>query len=356
MGVLAEKLLEAGHVVLLLVAPIDAAHPDVNRLATMGVKITLLPEPPQAYVRLAKLRGALSQAVRPRASLLRILEDFGTEHLFLNQGGTWDAMQIDFLECVSAFDSRYSLICHLNQPKPGFSSEQLRLARQIIGRASRVFFNSEWTRRLTEVQISMAVPSAVYFQLPIRFQFDSPLSWPASRLPRIAMVNRLDTYHKGIDIAFQAIARLRQEGMRIQLGMYGSGPEEAYLRELVRFLCIDDSVTFHGYTNNLADVWLNEEMLLLPSRHEGSPVAVIEAMGFGRPVLRTPYGGVAEWIRDGENGYICPAAETDLLCQTLRRALSERYRWAKMGRNAYELVKQAIDLNPAQVFLQALDK
>jgi glycosyltransferase involved in cell wall biosynthesis len=81
---------------------------------------------------------------------------------------------------------------------------------------------------------------------------------------------------------------------------------------------------------------------------------MIEAMGFGRPVLRTPYGGCSEWIEDGENGFVCPAAEVDVLVETLKRALSERSRWREMGLAAHAKIKRDLDLRPARVFLEAL--
>jgi glycosyltransferase involved in cell wall biosynthesis len=138
--------------------------------------------------------------------------------------------------------------------------------------------------------------------------------------------------------------------------MYGNGADEVYLHDLAGYLNLGNIVEFCGYTADLRAVWSRGELLVLPSRFEGSPVTMLEAMAFGRPVLRTAYGGAAEWIEDGANGYLCPAAEVNLLCQTLRRALAERSRWEEMGLRAHDKVRRELSRNPAGIFLRSLDE
>src|SRR5262249_37134338 len=158
------------------------------------------------------------------------------EHIFVNQGGTWSALEEELFQCLESRRAQYSLICHLNQPQPAFSKSEMERARTLVTGATRTFFPSAWTQRLAEVQIASAIPRAARFQYPMRFKFDAPLTWPASTHPRIATVARLDADHKGFDLAFLAMATLRNEGHRISLRIYGSGFDEFYLRELAHFL------------------------------------------------------------------------------------------------------------------------
>jgi glycosyltransferase involved in cell wall biosynthesis len=137
--------------------------------------------------------------------------------------------------------------------------------------------------------------------------------------------------------------------------VYGNGADEAYLRDFMAYLKLANMVEFCGYTADLRSVWSDGEILLLPSRFEGSPVSMLEAMAFGRPVLRTTYGGAAEWVEDGVDGYLCPAAEVGLLCETLRRALNERSRWRDMGAVAHAKIIRHLSPDPAQAFLKSLN-
>ena len=356
MGALVESLLGAGHEVLWFVAPIDWENPAVQRLEHLGAIVQPLPDGDfPTFVRLGRLRRSIWELSRGGRELKSQLREFRPDHIFLNQAGTWCGLGAEVFEVLAEYPDRYSLICHLNQAAAPFVGSGLDRARSVMRRARTVFFNSSWTWRLAERQIAESIPNAATFQYPVRFAFGEPLAWPENRVPRLAMDNRLDTHQKGIDLALEAIAGLKAEGIETRLSIFGSGPERDFLGDLVRFLGIDGVVSFEGYSEDLESVWSEHEMMLLPSRYEGLGVAMIEAMGFGRPVLRTPLGGSEEWIRDGDTGFLCPGAETDLLLETLRRALLQRRDWPEMGRRANRLVRESLDPDPARVFLSALD-
>ena len=353
MGELVTTLVAEGHEVLWIVAPIDLDHVEVMKSKTLGVKVVALPPPRPRYSRLAPIRHSIRQLWGLSQSLTKIVDQFQPEHIFLNQGGTWCGLQDEFWEVLKKYSHQYSLICHLNQDQHPFSPSILQRARELIDRSKSVFFASLWTRHLAERQIAQVIPQSLLFHYPVRFTFTAPLPWPKCTIPRFAMVSRFDTFHKGIDVALKAFAKLKQEGIQFRLTLYGSGEEEAYLQQLVQFEDLRDDVVFAGYTSKLEDVWRDQEMLILASRFEGLAVSMIEAMGFGRPVLRTKYGG-ADWIEHGVDGYLCAAAEPDLLYDTIRLALDQRSQWSKMGQLAHAKVVSNLDFHPARVFLHSL--
>ena len=352
MGELVRVLVETGHRVLWLVAPIDSDRPEVADMVKAGAEVKILPNPPPKYVRARKLRQLLWRLFGTR-SIAELVNDFGPDHVFLNQGGTWCGMQGEFMSALQP--RRYSLICHLNQPQPIFSDQQRSRARAFICGARYVYFNSTWTQQLTEDQLAQPVGNAQFFQCPLRDRTEAPLPWPEKQVPQLAMVNRLDTYHKGLDIAFHAFAVLQAEAIPFEVHLYGNGQDGPYLRELAGYLNLEKVVQFCGYTTDVRSVWSRAEILVLPSRFEGCPVSMVEAMAFGRPVLRTAYGGAAEWIEDGINGYLCSAAEVNLLCATLRRALADRGRWQEMGAAAHAKIQRELSRDPAQAFLHSLN-
>jgi len=352
MGELVRALLEADHEVLWFVAPIDSKHPEVMKLAKEGAKVQMLPDPAPTYVRAKELRQAVRQ-LRGWKTTAELVNAFGVQHVFLSQGGTWCGMREEFWRCLEP--GRYSLICHLNQPQPAFSDTKRSRAHKFIRQAKWVYFNSEWTRQLAEDQLAEKIPNSQFFHYPLRDRTDAPLPWPDNVLPQLAMVNRLDTYHKGLDVAFHAFAFLRNEGHRFTVKLYGNGADEAYLRNLAAYLKVTSVVHFCGYSADLPGIWSRNELLVLPSRFEGSPVSMLEAMAFGRPVLRTAYGGASEWIEDGVNGYLCSAAEVTLLCDALRRALAERARWREMGLAAHSKTQRELSREPGKVFLASLE-
>jgi len=355
MGALVEKLLARGHEVLWLVAPLDLGHPEVARLAARGADIRPLPDKAPNYVRLAGFRRRVRRVLATGPALHHLMDDFSPDHVFVNQGGAWSALgDEDLLQCLTQRRGSYSLIVHLNQPQHPFSPLRLEQARALVSGARRVFFNSRWVRDLSELQICSAIPQAGLFQPPLRHPMAEPLPWPENKLPRLAMVCRLDSHHKGIDLAMAAVARLKSEGVALRLGIYGDGPDLEYLLALAGFLDVADCVEFHGHREEVRQIWLEEELLLLPSRFEGLGVSMLEAMSFGRPVLRTPYGGALEWVEDGVNGYICPAAEEKLLRDSLTRALADRPKWRELGLCGHEKIRRDLNADPAAAFLSAL--
>jgi glycosyltransferase involved in cell wall biosynthesis len=354
MGSLVDELLLAGHDVQWLVAPIDLEHPEVARLRKRGAMVERLPREPKSYIRVASLRRKVDRILGGERSLEEVVRESGPDHIFVNDGGTWSGAGGTLFNVLQTNKGRYSIISHLNQSHAAFGSEGLECARLLAMNAKEFFFNSKWSHRLAEEQIARAIDNAAFYQLPLRAHPDAPLAWPQSGPARFAMVTRLDAWHKGLDVALLAFDKLRKDNAEAHLTIIGRGNDEAYLRELASYLELGEFVTFKPYEENLADVWANEEVLLLPSRFEGLGVSMLEAMSFGRPVLRTPYGGCEEWIEDGVNGFVCPAAEVDLLVATLKRALAERHRWREMGLAAHAKIKRDLDPRPARVFLEAL--
>jgi len=70
-----------------------------------------------------------------------------------------------------------------------------------------------------------------------------------------------------------------------RLYLFGSGPEEDALKDLARKLGVEDRVNFVGWVDSSSRIWPEIDLLLFPSRHEGSPNAVLEAFAHGVPVL-----------------------------------------------------------------------
>jgi len=353
-GALVKELSERGHRVLWVVAPIDADRPEVKALAALGVEVRPLPGVPPTYLRFAKVRESFRRRFSSEPDLESLVAAFRPDHIFVNLGDVWSGMDRALRHFLAPHAGKYSLICHSNSLRPPFGPSDLEVARGLLNSARRVFFNSDWTHALAELQIAQSIPNWAIFQPPLRRRIVAPLAWPKNERATLAMVNRLDSYTKGIDIAFQAVAALRSDGIPIRLQIYGDGQERAYLGALSAYLKVEDSVEFHGYTDDLEKLWSVAEGLLLPSRFEGLAVSMLEAMGYGRIVLRTPYGGAAEWVEDGVNGYICPAAEASLLHQSLRRAISERSRWREMGLRAHEKFQGLRAADPAGVFFESL--
>ncbi|MFC0359372.1 hypothetical protein CYJ76_01550 [Kytococcus schroeteri] len=115
---------------------------------------------------------------------------------------------------------------------------------------------------------------------------------------RLLAVGSQETNYKGHDIAIRALGHLREDGVRAHLVLVGGGRLHEDLKELAGELGLTDSVEFTGAVSR-SEVRLAMEaadILVHPSRTEGLPRVVVEAMATGLPVVATPVGGVPELV------------------------------------------------------------
>ena len=91
-----------------------------------------------------------------------------------------------------------------------------------------------------------------------------------------------------------------------------------------------------------------------PSRCEGTPIGLVEAMIWGRPAVVTDVGGNAEWISEPRNGFVAEAASEKSYAAAMERAWEARERWLTMGANAHEDAMALYDPSPESTLLRML--
>src|SRR5262249_10183899 len=133
--------------------------------------------------------------------------------------------------------------------------------------------------------------------------FDA-VEWPAPGPARFACVGRLDAMSKGYDTLIEALGGLAWRDRAWILSMYGDGPDRPYLQELSAVYGVGDKVIFRGHVNDVTRIWAENELLVLPSRTEGTPLSLIEALVCGRPAVVTDVGDCARWAQDGQTGFV----------------------------------------------------
>jgi glycosyltransferase involved in cell wall biosynthesis len=134
---------------------------------------------------------------------------------------------------------------------------------------------------------------------------------------RLVCVGRL-SHEKGLDVLLRALARLPSGSFWLQV--VGDGPQRDALVILTRELGLQDSVAFSGYTDDVAQALMAADLFVLPSRTEGTPLALLEAMASGRPALATAVGGVPNALARGA-GVLVPPDDVGALAGALQEAL-----------------------------------
>ena len=159
---------------------------------------------------------------------------------------------------------------------------------------------------------------------------------------------------KGLDVLVEAFALLVKRVADVHLVLVGDGQERQSLEALVRKAKLEKVVHFVGYTKTPGDYLIEASVFALPSRSEGIPNAVLEAMALGVPVVATGVGGVPEIIQDGVTGRLVTSEEPGLLGECLAELLLDsklRRRFAVRGRRR---VREAFSVSSRLAKLEAI--
>jgi glycosyltransferase involved in cell wall biosynthesis len=226
---------------------------------------------------------------------------------------------------------------------PGFRPEDFRLYHRLAAplirfiwrRADAVVANSDGLRRLAasfDGAVSIEViPNGVALE-----EFDqSKRNWTAAR---ILIVGRL-AYQKGIDLLLQSLVELKE--LAWTLSIVGDGPEKPELERMVDILELKERVTFQGWMDKASvHAQLAQATLFAyPSRDEGMPNAVLEAMAAGLPVIATHIAGNEELILHGKNGLLVPKDDSNALRDALRELIPDAQQRARMGAASRAIVE-----------------
>jgi glycogen(starch) synthase len=169
-----------------------------------------------------------------------------------------------------------------------------------------------------------------------RFSVPQDRDW---RTPRLLFVGRL-VYQKGLDILVQALGNLKDLPWTLRL--VGDGPHRPVLEDLAHELGIAERIEFTGWLGSdaISDQYQACNMFVFPSRHEGMPNAVLEAMACGLPVIASHIAGNEELVVPGVTGFLVAPEDPRALGEALGSLLPDASQWKQMGLAARRRVEE----------------
>ena len=163
--------------------------------------------------------------------------------------------------------------------------------------------------------------------------------------PVVAIIARLfpEKNHKLLLAAFKEVTR-RMAGARLlpaKLLIVGDGVEKQAIADEISRLGLAGSVDLMGVRRDVARILAASDLFVLSSDREGLPIAVLEAMAAGKPVVATAVGDLPAIVRDGETGFLVPAKDEARLAEAICSVLSQPELAAEMGLNARRFVEES---------------
>ncbi len=148
---------------------------------------------------------------------------------------------------------------------------------------------------------------------------------------------------KGHRYLIEALNLLNREDVAWRCTFLGEGELEAGLRALTAEYGLSEQVAFPGFSEDVFSVLLTADVFVLPSLHESSPNALIEAMGIGMPCIASDVGGIVDLIEGEKDGIRVPPRDPTALATALHRVLTEPDFASELGRNARATIQQKFD-------------
>ena len=155
---------------------------------------------------------------------------------------------------------------------------------------------------------------------------------------------------KGVEYFLEAAREVLQRRKDVHFVIVGGGELRSALTRRASELGISDRVTFVGFWRDLREIYADVEVMALSSLSEGCPVAVLESMAAGVPVVASAVGGVPDVVEDGVNGLLFPARDAHRLAEGVLQLLSdpERARRLTEAARRHVLVRYTIVASAAE--------
>jgi glycosyltransferase involved in cell wall biosynthesis len=346
----AESLLARGHRVDVNYARRKLSVSQLDRLSGLGAQVH--------YRRRAKYGRSVQRLlqrlhVNDRAHR-HWLRDVAPDFVVISIGYHTDDLAI--AQSCAALDIPYALLLQAASPYEFIEPGQLESHRAAYATAARSYFVSAQNRDIVEANLAVDLSNAEIVDNPFNVTADGPLPWPdANNVWKLACVARLQFKSKGHDLLLQALKQPKWRSRPIEISFWGEdGGDRTHIERLAKIYGIERQIRLAGFAANIEDVWRDHHAMVLASRYEGNPLAMIEAMFCGRAPIITNVGRVAELVDDNESGFVAAAPTVELIDDALERAWQRRDDWETIGARASVAIRQRHSLTPTADFADAI--
>ncbi|HEY4208185.1 MAG TPA: glycosyltransferase family 4 protein [Puia sp.] len=343
---MAKQAIAEGHEVMHVSFDFATIHPRLAELHRLGALLFQRPGfyPPGMSSKARAIRMLINYLKKKIRPPFKKLLNQRPDIIIYNGTAYSISHEKELLKALKNSNAKFYIISELiGEIDRGFDQADRAVILSAYDRAKKIFFLSRRMELTARRQLCREIPNAVLINNPVNMSEIAPLPFPSQDRANWAMVGNLLVVHKGQDLLLSALQAPKWKKRDWVLNIYGDGGDKDYLQMLTAFYGLQEKVIFHGRISGIRKVWEENQVLLMPSHMEGMSLAIVEAMLCGRPVMATDVGGAAEWIEDGNCGWLAPATVISMLDEAMERVWKDKEHWADMGIRAHRRAMELYD-------------
>lgn len=342
---LAKNYLRNQYQVFVLKRKVNRSHSFIQELQNLGIQVIELSPDLGKDEFGDSIINDLNSAIKNFCIHLRV---YDPDLVIVNQGVNFDGLE--FANSCRDLDYPYFIISH-KAIEILWPYEGDREVYSKVWQKSRAnFFVSDINHQYTSEQFGFTIPHAQRAYNPIK-RYSEIQQLPDFNVIRFACIGRLYLFDKGQDMLLRILSNSNWRERNFKVSIIGTGPDEIALKELAQYYELEN-VEFLGHLNN-ETIWDNFHGLLLPSRNEGFPLVVQEAMAASRIVVATTAGGSQEIIEDGKNGFISKCFQNDFE-SAMERCWQSQKDWNQIAENAFQTIDHYLPSQPTSNILELI--
>ncbi|MBB5440350.1 glycosyltransferase involved in cell wall biosynthesis [Pedobacter sp. AK017] len=269
-------------------------------------------------------------------------------HVFaiVSQGINFDGLGFSYA-CYS-LNIPYSLVCQKAVDFYWPAKSDRNLMTKLLKHAKACYFVSKHNKILTEEQFGTRLTNGHVIFNPLKIGKIQPYPHTKNGF-RLACIGRLFILDKGQDILIRILSKKKWKDRAITITFVGSGIDDIGLKEMAALLDVQN-ISFAGQVQDIDLLWQDYHALILPSRSEGLPLSMVEAMAAGRIVIVSNAGGNTELMEENITGFSGYPYE-NAFEEAMERAWSKRQDWEVMGKEAARQIAAVVPAMPEKDFV-----
>lgn len=155
-------------------------------------------------------------------------------------------------------------------------------------------------------------------------------------------------------VVIEALDKIGDKNLKYFIA--GEGELEQKLKTLVKNLHLTDQVFFLGYRTDIRQLCNSADIFIMPSIHEGLSVALMEAMGCGKPIVCSKIRGNVDLIKQDKGGYLCDTFDIDHYAEAIKKLAVSSEKRADFGKYNQKLVKKFDIFSVKEELMKILEK